>query len=182
MKHPFFTGHGPGQLAKLKVSSTGGNSSTGIFFAQKLKVSRHCFFSTCLQVDFYLFRIKIWDSNFHLKNAWGFDMNFQGLFQVYINDIANIIKLWLNFRGLFEIFCRIAKKKKHILRILKKHLCVFNLIIFLFSNELNFEKKTLIAMTATTVLCSRVPFDVCAQMIWSICMVRIWINTFLNYF
>ena len=36
--------------------------------------------------------------------------------------------IWLKFRGLFEIFSRIAKKKKkkHILGSFETHLCVFN--------------------------------------------------------
>ena len=103
------------------------------------------FFSTCLQVDFYLFRIQIWDSTFHLKNAWGVWHEFSRTFQVYINDIANIIKLWLNFRGLFEIFCRIAKKNKNVHFASWKNIYVYSIwLSSCFPMNWILRKKTLV--------------------------------------
>ena len=58
------------------------------------------------------------------------------------NHLSNMIKFWFYFRGLLKIFIvSQKKKKKHILRSFEKHLCVYNLILVLFSNGLSFEKK-----------------------------------------
>ena len=50
-------------------------------------------------------------------------------------------KFWLDFRGHFEIFCRIAKKKKtYSLHFENAFMCI-QLILVLFSNGLDCDKK-----------------------------------------
>ena len=57
------------------------------------------------------------------------------MYQMY-----QILKFWLNFRGLFEFYSRIAKKKTYILHF-EIHLCVFNWVSSCFLIDWILRKK-----------------------------------------